>query len=56
MDLSPEQFEKLWRASEKMEGPKKGKIDAVVATSRSGNLLLRTHRDVIVENNLDNLG
>lgn len=100
-DLSPEQFEKLWRAIEKMEGPKKGtikelpsklqitkvrknkkgtiiayfvvelgwiskqegirlakkgKIDAVLATSRSGNLFLRTHRDVIVENNLDNLG
>ena len=35
---------------------KKGKIDAVIATSRSGNLFLRTHRDVIVENNLDNLG
>lgn len=35
---------------------KKGKIDAVVATSRSGNFFLRTHRDVIVENNLENLG
>lgn len=100
-DLSSEQFEKLWQAIEKMEGPgkgiikeipkklqitkvkknkkgtiiayfivelgwiskqegirlaKKGKIDAVIATSRSGNLFLRTHRDVKVENNLDNLG
>ena len=35
---------------------KKGKIDAIVRTSRSGNLFLRTHRDVKVENNLDNLG
>ena len=35
---------------------KEGKIDAVVATSRSGKLFLRTRPDTIVENNLDNLG
>lgn len=35
---------------------KKHKIDAVVATSRSGNLYLRTRPDLKVENNLDLLG
>ncbi|MBI3534504.1 MAG: DUF3892 domain-containing protein [Deltaproteobacteria bacterium] len=31
-------------------------IDAVVATSRRGNLFLRTRPDLEVENNLENLG
>jgi hypothetical protein len=35
---------------------KKRKIDAVVATSRSGNLYLRTRPDLKIENNLDLLG
>jgi Protein of unknown function (DUF3892) len=35
---------------------KSGEIDAVVATSRSGNPFLRTRPDVIVENNLEKLG
>ena len=33
-----------------------GTIDAVVATSRSGNLFLRTRPDIIVENNLEKMG
>jgi len=100
-ELSDEQFQKLWKAIEKMEGGKvgtikeislklkiikvqknrkgtivayyitelgwvskadgiklvkNGKIDAVIATSRSGNLFLRTRPDIIVENNFDKLG
>lgn len=35
---------------------KAGKVDAVIAVSRSGNPFLRAHPDVIVENNLKNLG
>ena len=35
---------------------RKGKIDAVVATSRSGNAFLRTRPDITVENNLENMG
>lgn len=33
-----------------------GKVDAVVATSRSGNLYLRTRPDVIVTNNFETMG
>jgi predicted DNA-binding protein (MmcQ/YjbR family) len=32
------------------------KIDAVVATSRSGNIFLRTRPDVRIENNLEEMG
>ena len=35
---------------------KKGKIDAVVATSRSGKLFLRAKPDKTTANNLDNMG
>lgn len=100
-ELTPDQFEKLWKAIERMEGWKEGKItalpplkqitkvmknekgtivayfvpklswiakdqaillaqkgelDAVIATSRSGNLYLRTRPDLKVENNLALLG
>ncbi|MBI4405000.1 MAG: DUF3892 domain-containing protein [Deltaproteobacteria bacterium] len=100
-DFTPEQFEKLWRAIERYEGSKEGKItelsaekqidavkknkkgtiiahhveilgwlskpqaielarkgeiDAVVATSRSGKEYLRTRPDSSGDNNLVNLG
>jgi len=96
-NFTPIQFEKLWKAIERYEGTKKGKIteltnkkqidavrknkkgtithyrvedmgwitkdeaiqlteegkiDAVVATSRSGNLFLRMRPDVVLVNNL----
>ncbi len=35
---------------------KTGKIDAVIAVSRSGNLYLRTRPDIIIENNLESMG
>lgn len=108
-DFTDEEFEKLWKAIEQMEGLKKGtikectekkpqekpvkkkiigiqrdkkktiiayqietlgwvskaqgieltrqgKVDAVIARSRSGNLYLRTRPDDSIEDNLDSMG
>lgn len=44
------------KKTQAIELASRGKIDAVVATSRGGNLFLRTRPDVTVDNNLEEMG